>query len=315
VPVQSLSTLPGIPGEKIGWPWTVACPPLPAAMDGGLAWPRISIVTPSYNQAQFVEETVRSILLQGYPNLEYVVLDGGSTDGSVDVLRRYESAFDYWVSAKDNGQASALAAGFRRATGQILGFVNSDDVLLPGALAAVARHFARHPEAELVVGKSVLYDSDSHIIYVVPGLAPSFNSLLFWGSGGFNQPASFWKREVLLQVGIFDESFRFSFDYDMYLRLTRRQPAQRINHYLAAFRMHPASKTSTIQDVQYQDDALLKGHYGIERYPVWVRALASVYYRARYRLIAGTLRLKLLLRLEVVPNLSSQGAQRGLDRG
>lgn len=299
-----LSDLPSPPQGRSGWPWDKETI-LPSVMSDGSPWPCISVITPSYNQAQFVEEAVRSVLLQGYPNLEYLVMDGGSTDGSVDILRRYESHFDYWISTRDGGHAPALVAGFRRATGQILGFVNSDDVLLPGALAAVARHFARHPEAELIVGKSVLYDSASCITYVVPGLAPSFNSLLFWGSGGFNQPASFWKRAALFEAGIFDESLRFSFDYDMYLRLTRRRPAQRVNHYLAAFRMHPASKTLTIRNVQQHDDALLKQRYGIERYPGWVRTLASVYYRARYRLSAGMLRLKLVLGLEGLPNLNS----------
>lgn len=241
---------------------------------------------------------MRSVLLQDYPNFEYIVMDGASTDGSVEILRQYEQYFDYWTSSKDGGQAPALIAGFQHATGDILGFVNSDDILLPGALWEVARYFAAHPEAELLVGKSVLIDPETRVTYPVLGLAPTFHSLLFWGSGGFNQPASFWKREAMQDVGNIDGSFFFSFDYDLYLRLTRRKSAYRINRYLAAFRMHPESKTSTALDIKLQDNVTLQQRYGISKYPHWMRKLIWAYYHGRYLFLAGVFKLCIWLRLE-----------------
>ena len=300
--VRHLSDIAAPLRNASGWPWDME-PVLPRFAKEEIAWPRISIVTPSYNQAQFVEETVRSVLLQGYPNLEYIVLDGASTDGSVEMLGRYQQHFDYWASGKDGGHAPALIKGFQQATGEIIGFVNSDDLLLPGALWEAGRFFARHANAELVVGKSVQIDTDSKVTYPVVGLAPTFHSLLFYGSGGFNQPASFWKRAAMLEAGIFDVSYFFSFDYDMYLRLTRRKKASRIDRYLAAFRLHPASKTSTIHDVQLSDNAALRRRYGIEKYPPWRRRLMKNYYFVRYLAYAGLFKLRVRLGLEQLPQL------------
>jgi glycosyltransferase involved in cell wall biosynthesis len=296
--IISLSDLPPSPMGQIGWPWNVAPSPQPSVIDNESRWPRISIVTPSYNQVQFLEETIRSVLLQGYPNLEYIIMDGASTDGSLEILHRYSSFFDYWISARDDGHASALNAGFDHASGDILGYINSDDLLLPDALFNIARYFRQNPQADLVVGKSVLINSASTIYYRVPGLIPTFYSLLFWGSGGFNQPASFWKRDLFLSVGPFDPAYRFSFDFDMYLRFTLKSHAKHINQYLAAFRMHPKSKTITLRDVQEQDDAMLRQRYGINHFPKWIRKLAWSYYMLRCYQAAGILRLKTWFGLE-----------------
>src|SRR5687767_13410040 len=124
----TLKELPPPPSGKTGWPWTEQSPLLPAAMPDGRPWPRISIVTASYNQGLFIEETIRSILLQGYPNLEYVIMDGGSTDESVAIIKKYEQHLGFWVSEKDQGAADALRRGFEQVTGSILAYLNSDDV-------------------------------------------------------------------------------------------------------------------------------------------------------------------------------------------
>jgi glycosyltransferase involved in cell wall biosynthesis len=298
----TLKELPPPPPGKVGWPWTEESPPLPDTMPDGRPWPRVSIVTPSYNQGQFIEETLRSVLLQGYPNLEYIVMDGGSTDGSVEILKRYSHYFDYWVSRKDEGHAAAIRSGFDRATGTILGFLNSDDILLPSALGTVALFFSQHPTVELVVGKSLIIGPSSEILRAVCGYPPTFYSLLFWGSGGFYQPASFWSMDALQKVGMFDTSLRFAFDYDLYLRLTRHQKARRVNAYLAAFRVHPKSKTSMLQDVKREEDAYLQKRYGIERFPPLIRRIAWYYYHMRYLLFAGFFRLRVLLKLENVPS-------------
>jgi glycosyltransferase involved in cell wall biosynthesis len=301
-----LIDLPLAPANKEGWPWNFGCTHLPAKMDNGSLWPRISLVTPSYNQSRFLEETLRSVLLQGYSNLEYIVMDGGSTDGSIEILQKYAQYFDYWTTAKDEGHAHALISGFKRSTGVILGFVNSDDVLMPNALSTVGRFFVAHPEVDLVVGKSLIYDSSSQIIYRVLGLAPTFRSLLFYGSAGFNQPASFWKKRAMFEVGGFDASMQFSFDYDMYLRLTKRRKACHIDKYLAAFRIHPESKTSTIRYVQRENDTILQDRYGLNTYHFITRKIMAIFYRLRYLFFTMLFKIKTTVGLDSIPRLYRQ---------
>ena len=140
----SLSELPPPPVGRTGWPWTVESPPLPATKPDGSSWPRVSIVTPSYNQGQYLEETIRSVLLQGYLDLRNYVIDGGSTDKSIDIIRKYAPWIDDSVSEKDDGQADAINKGLARASGEIFQFINSDDLLAKDALQVVARSIQAH---------------------------------------------------------------------------------------------------------------------------------------------------------------------------
>ena len=130
----TLKDLPLPPPEKLEWPWTEQSEPLSERIPDNSEWPRISIVTPSYNQGQFIEETIRSVLLQGYPNLEYIIIDGGSTDNSVEIIRKYEPWLTYWVSQPDKGQTDAIQKGFNLSTGVVWNWLNSDDLLEPNAL-------------------------------------------------------------------------------------------------------------------------------------------------------------------------------------
>ena len=125
-----LADLPPPPPGRTGWPWTVASPAVPETAPGGAPWPRITIVTPSFNQGQFLEETIRSVLLQGYPNLEYIIIDGGSNDNSIEIINRYKNWISYWISEKDRGQAHAINKGIDRSTGEVLAWLNSDDVYM-----------------------------------------------------------------------------------------------------------------------------------------------------------------------------------------
>ena len=142
----TLKDLPPSPPEKTGWPWTEQTEPLPPRMPDGSEWPRISIVTPSYNQGEFIEETIRSVLLQGYPNLEYIIIDGGSKDNSIELIKKYEKYLAYLVSEPDKGQSHAINKGFRRATGVLVGWQNSDDFYHSGAFEAAAKACFAHPE-------------------------------------------------------------------------------------------------------------------------------------------------------------------------
>src|SRR5258708_33872657 len=151
--------------ERYGWPWTTKSKPLPNLTKNGHPWPRISIVTPSYNQGQFLEETLRSVLLQGYPNLEYIIMDGGSSDNSAEIIEKYAPQLAYWESKPDSGQTHAINKGLKRSTGTIMGWLNSDDILLPKSLCRIAETFSAQPSTMIATGFRKVYDAQSRFLY------------------------------------------------------------------------------------------------------------------------------------------------------
>ncbi len=203
--------------------------------------PKISIVTPSFNQGRFLEETILSVLNQRYPNLEYIVIDGGSTDESVDIIRRYENRLTYWISEKDNGQVPAINKGLEQATGDIFAFINSDDVYLPGAFAAVAEYFENYPECEWVCGDTMMF-GDGYATELMQTVVPrSAAHCLSWAYSAA-QPGHFWKRELV--EGGFDESWPYDFDHDLYVRLLLTgHSCEHMPLPVAAYRLHAVSKT------------------------------------------------------------------------
>ena len=158
-----LNHLPPPPPGKTGWPWTEESDPLPPLQPDNNPWPRISIVTPSFNQGQFIEETIRSILLQNYPNLEYIIIDGGSTDNSLEIIRKYESWITYWVSEPDNGQSQAINKGFKKCTGDLVNWICSDDLLCKNALYNMAPLLNDNLNA-LIIGKGLRIDQTNKIL-------------------------------------------------------------------------------------------------------------------------------------------------------
>lgn len=203
---------------RLGWPWK---PPSPAAPVVA-APPRITIVTPSFNQVRFVEATLRSVLLQDYPNLQYLVLDGCSTDGSAEVIRRYEPFLDHFVSQPDRGQSDALNQGFAIADGEILGWINSDDRLMPGALWRVAAAVRAHPDAAAWVGEVRSVTAAGGLVYVQRPRGLALPGLADWGHGGnFAQPGCFFSAEKARAAGPLDETLHYSFDVDFWIRLAR----------------------------------------------------------------------------------------------
>ena len=251
-------------------------------MPNGAWWPRITIVTPSFNQAAFLEETIRSVLLQNYPNLEYVVLDGGSTDGSIEMIRRYQGFLSAWSGGPDGGQAAAVARGFAGASGELLAWINSDDYYLPGAFASVARRFHAPDNPEWVVGGYQRITAQGGRICKHYALAQDFTSLLCAGQR-FGQPACFWREEAYHGSGGIDTSLRFCFDYDLFLKLARRSTPAPLPRMLAAYRDHAQSKSATIwESVGVQEAATVRERHGMgalepaERERIVSHTLASV---------------------------------------
>ena len=226
----TLTELPPLPPGKAGWPWTEESPQLPdnvpdpSTGSGHAApWPRISIVTPSYNQGQFIEETIRSVLLQGYPNLEYIIIDGGSTDGSVDIIRKYEPWLAYWVSEPDRGQSHAINKGLLRTSGDVIAYLNSDDIYLRDVLAHVSQEYAHNP-FDLIAYDCHYIDADGHTFHVTRHCTNSLLDLLdlsrYDRSEGVTQPGVFWSRRVLDTCGLFREDLHRSMDYEYWVRAT-----------------------------------------------------------------------------------------------
>lgn len=211
--------------------------------------PRISIITPSYNQADYLEQTILSVIEQDYPDVEHIVIDGGSTDGSVEIIRRYARHLAYWESQPDEGQTHAINKGILRASGQVIAFLNSDDVYLPGALSHVAKAMSGEDASQWVVGTCLKIDADGAPLGRFLNRTPhSPLSYLMRLSGMLPQPSSFWSTEIFQNHGHFDRSLHYSFDYEFNCRLLMHghRPLL-LDEPLAAFRMHDMSKGGTQQ--------------------------------------------------------------------
>ena len=212
--------------------------------------PRLTIVTPSYNQAQYLEQTLDSVLSQNYPNLEYLVIDGGSTDGSADILRRYDKHLTYWISEPDRGQTHAINKGMARATGEIRAYLNSDDYYLPGAFDAVARAWQQHPDTDLLHGRCRYVDETGHKIGEQMGDIGSLAEILnvwgvWWRKRQFVQPEVFWSARIARRVGPFRESLYFAMDFDYWVRILAAGGQVRpLDRELTCFRFTPDQKSN-----------------------------------------------------------------------
>jgi glycosyltransferase involved in cell wall biosynthesis len=228
------------------------------------------VITPSFNQGQYLEATLRSVLLQDYPNLEYLVLDGGSTDDSVEIIRRYAPQLTYWHSQPDDGQSAAIKAGFAMATGEIYCWLNSDDILLPGALHTIGALFRRHPDVDVFYGNRLVIDSDGAIIgrHVWPWRLTQSH----WYAGQpLAQEACFWTRAIYERVGGLDPSKFFILDYDLFVRMWRAGKFRKTPHYLGCLRIHEETKNTRHADVWQRELAEARERYGL-RPPGYVAA-------------------------------------------
>jgi glycosyltransferase involved in cell wall biosynthesis len=237
--VLTIADLPAPPAGRTGWPWTEAPPP-PTDIDAA-SLPRFSVVTPSYNQGAYLEETIRSVLLQGYPNLQYSVVDGGSSDDSVEIIRRYAPFLNWWVSEKDRGHTDALNKGFARSDGAVHAFLNSDDVYEPGALHAAAR--AIGPDRPWVVGQ-VRYLDETGRTWPLP-MYPERSASQWFLHCPVPQPGAFWTADLHRRIGVFRDEYRFFFDYDFWMRMRFEHGIKPhvIPESIAVYRLHSQSKT------------------------------------------------------------------------
>ncbi len=230
-------------------------------------------MTPSYNQGEFIKQTIDSILNQGYPDLEYIVIDGGSTDNTLSVLKDYGDRVS-WVSEQDRGQSHAINKGMERATGEVVGFLNSDDVLAPGSLMRVGRYFSKHPNSKWVTGKCRTIDTQGKEIrkwitlYKILWLFfKSKYALLVVNY--ISQPATFWRREAIDTIGYFNEQWKYAMDYDYWLRMMKIYDLKFINDYLASFRIHSESKAGASANAQFDGALMILKSHGVS--PFYVR--------------------------------------------
>ena len=219
----TLKDLPHPPTQKTGWPWTEESKSLPNHMPDGRSWPRITVVTPSFNQGRFLEETIRSVLLQGYPNLEYLILDGASTDNSVEIIKKYAPWLTYWVSEPDSGQSDAISRGLQRGTGKIATWINSDDLLCQDALVTHASRMA-FDDNVVYAGICVYIDEESRPVRTHQGRFHSLEDLLriktVWRAGGhLVQPETIFPLQLAREVGGINKNLHDAMDYEFWGKL------------------------------------------------------------------------------------------------
>lgn len=273
-----------IPAEdRVGWPWTQESLQLPDTMPNGKPWPRISIVTPNYNYGRFIEETIRSVLLQGYPELEYIIIDGGSTDGSVGIIKKYERWLAYWVTEKDKGQASAINKGFTRSSGGIFNWINSDDQLLPGALCEIAMAWNKK-QSHFIIGGALTIDASSGVIlhHWQPRISKSPLNLIKVGQfgEGMAQPSNFLSRSLFKDMGYLREDLNYVFDLALYLKtmvlLRSRLKITTIPAIISRCLSHPEAKTVKEADLFIEEAKRILSEMRL--YFFWIERLGISYY-------------------------------------
>lgn len=263
-----LSQLPAPSPGKSGWPWTEESPQLPDAMPDGHPWPKISLVTPSYNQARFIEQTIHSVLLQGYPDLEYVIMDGGSTDGSVEIIKKYEKWLTYWVSEPDRGQSHAINKGLSKATGEIYSWLNSDDYLWENALRNIARSRNLSPSAGAWCGGYRRVNADDKLLWVGWPKRLDVDGLAQWFENYFAQSACFFSRKAWQECGPLEEDLHYTMDLDLWLKIAKTFSIEKVNDVIAADHIHKDAKTQRETGRMYAEIFLVQIRHGYEHFAI-----------------------------------------------
>ena len=232
--------------------------------------PLVTIVTPSFNQAQFLRATIESVLAQDYPLIEYIIMDGGSQDASAQIASEYSSRLQ-WFSEKDRGQSHALNKGFRMAKGGILAWINSDDILLPGAVRRAVEGFRDHPLAGAVYGEGFIMDRDGNFTHRFPHVRPFDLWSLVHLSDYVLQQSMYFRADVYREIGEIREDFHYTMDWDLLIRIGKRYPLQYLPHYMGCLREHAEAKTSYGGRVRSREiGRMLREHTGMWMPPGWV---------------------------------------------
>jgi glycosyltransferase involved in cell wall biosynthesis len=260
----TLADLPPPPPAKSGWPWTLEVAQLPETMPDGRSWPRISIITPSYNQGHFIEETIRSVLLQGYPDLEYIIMDGGSSDQSLEVIERYSRWVSYWASNRDGGQSDAINRGFSRSTGQLGSWLNSDDLLTCQALRQVGLAFANSGGRSVICGFGEARTVDlSEILFTIDNPPTTSQALLAYSDGVFlGQPSVFVPRQLIPNSSLLDLNLHYVMDLDLWVRLSLVADFVIVPTVLSVMRQHSDAKTYSANHEVYREVEIVLTRYG-----------------------------------------------------
>ncbi len=214
---------------------------------------RVSVVTPAYNQAEFLEETILSVLAQDYPDLEYVVVDDGSTDGSAEIVERYADRLHWWTRQENAGQVAAINRGFEHTTGDLMAYLNSDDTFLPGAVSEMVTEFEANPELVMVYGDALYTDPDSNRTGYLTSRPWDPPTMVMNCDNHVVQPSSMWTRRAWEQAGPFDERGYYFFDFEFYLRLSALGPVRRVPKPWSTYRLHPTSKSEGDQREKARD--------------------------------------------------------------
>lgn len=259
-----------------------------------MSLPKIAIVTPSYNQGQFLEETIQSVINQNYHNLEYIIIDGGSTDNSVEIIKKYEDRIAYWVSEKDRGQTHAINKGFKKATGEVVNWLNSDDLLEQGALKILAKESEKNPTADFYFGDFSVIGKDGNKLFNRKCAPYQFHAL-FWGRQLSSQPAVFFRRNLLKRIGYLEESLNFCMDIEFWIRAAcNGAKFHQIKSSLGIARFHGGAKTARLQQVLHDEHKMVVRQYnsfGFLKKNDNVEDLYYTFMNRFFRMLAATNRM------------------------
>ena len=250
---------------------------------------KFSVITPSYNQGNFIGQTIESVLSQAYPDIEYIVVDGGSTDNTIDILKSYGDRIK-WISEKDNGQTDAINKGMRMATGDILSYINSDDYFLPNTFDIIFKIFKENPQLMWLDGQCLLVDENGHKIQSLITsyrkflrLFPTKSMLSF--ANYISQPSAFWRREVMQEIGLFDENLRYTMDYDYWMRLFEKYPVKIVKENFACFRIHSSSKGGSQFKFQFVEELQVLRKYNSNKFLYFLHYLHNLLIVTVYNII------------------------------
>lgn len=251
--------------------------------------PKISVITPSLNQGKFIERTVKSVLDQKYPNLEYIIMDGGSVDNTLSVLKKYRTEIKLF-SGRDNGQSDAINKGIKRSTGEIICYLNSDDYLMPGSLFKVAGFFSGNGQAKWLTAKCRIVNESGIEIRKWVTLYKNFFLKYVRSKSVFNivqfisQPSTFWKRELTESVGLFDVGLHYDMDYDYWLRIWQKFPLYYLDEYLSSYRVHQSSKAVVSPETQFKIQYEIIKKYEKNKFVLFLHFLHAQFSLLIYRI-------------------------------